>query len=179
MKDTDIIEEKFGEIELKLLRAKVIKEVEKILEQVSSNQGEDFLYPIIDFNNQSDRIKTLNPLIEGEFMGHMYEICTNGMHPTAYVRCGVPSYIDKDECKDLPVHGGCTYTGNRSYGGIRPDADGAWVGWDYGHYGDCIMDMGRAYPPFVGAVLRNGKKWTATEVMLDVIKAILHIEETS
>ena len=35
MKDTDIIEKKFGEIELKLLKDKVLKDVENILNQVS------------------------------------------------------------------------------------------------------------------------------------------------
>lgn len=170
MKDTDNTERKFGEIELKLLKAKVLNDVEKILRQVA-NTGKDFLYPILDFENSSDRLVAMNPLIKGEFMGHRYEICTNGSHPTAYVHCGVDSYADEKNCRDLPVHGGCTFSGNRL------DADGIWVGWDYGHYGDFMMDIGRAYPPYIGAALRNGKKWTVAEVMLDVIRAILSIEE--
>lgn len=168
MKDTDIIEERFGEIELKLLRTKVIKEVEKILEQVS-NKDENFLYPNIDINNPSERAIAMNPLIKGEFMGYMYEICTNGMHPTAYVNCGVDSYADAKACRELPVHGGCTFSGNRSI------ADGIWVGWDYGHGGDFMKpssDLSEMPPIF-----RYGKKWTVFEVMQDVIKAILYIEE--
>lgn len=168
MKDTDIIEDGFGEIERKLIRTKVIREIEKILEQVSSNQGEDFLYPNIDLGNPSERMIAMDPLIKGEFMGHIYEICTNGVHPTAYVNCGVDSYADKEKCEDLPVHGGCTFSGNRA------SADGIWVGWDYGHVGDYMEPLSR----YELRYFRCGKKWTVAEVMQDVIKAILCIEET-
>lgn len=50
MKDTDIIENKFGEIELKLLKDKVLKDVADILHQVS-DKDEYFLYPIVDIHN--------------------------------------------------------------------------------------------------------------------------------
>lgn len=171
MEDTDNTEGKLGEIELKLLKIKVLNDVEKILRQVSHG-GKDFLYPILDFSSPSDRLVAMNPLVKGEFMGHLYEICTNGSHPTAYVSCGcLATYDKKEDYDDLPVHGGCTFAGTRT------SADGLWVGWDYGHYGDFMMDVGRAYPPFMGATLRNGKKWTVAEVMLDVIRAILSIEE--
>lgn len=172
MKDTDIIEEKFGEIELKLLKAKVLKEVEEILEQ-GLNKNEDFLYPIINLSNQSERLATMDLLVKGEFMGYKYEICTNGMYPVVYVNCRVYSHVDKEKCEELPVHGGCTFIGN------RVSADDIWVGWDYGHYGDLIFDPHRIYPPYVKTISQNGKKWTVTEVMHDVVKAILHIEETS
>ena len=46
MKDTDIIEDKFGEIELKLLKDKVLKDVADILDQVS-DKDENFLYQAI------------------------------------------------------------------------------------------------------------------------------------
>lgn len=167
MENTDNTGRLFGEIELKLLRAKVIKEVEKILEQVS-NKDEDFLYPTIDINNPSDRAIAMNPLVKGEFMGHMYEICTNGMHPTAYVSWGFCD-MGKDECNELPVHGGCTYTGPKTSG------DGTWYGWDYGHGGDFVKpSSGLSEKP---PIFRYGKKWTVSEVMQDVIKAILFIEE--
>lgn len=171
MEDADSTERQFGEIELKLLRAKLLKEIGEILHQIS-DKGDDFLYPVLDFNSPSDRLIMMSPLVKGEFMGHIYEICTNGMHPTAYVSCGdLATYEKKEEYGELPVHGGCTYTGNRL------STDGLWVGWDYGHYGDFMMDVGRAYPPYIGSALRNGKKWTVAEVMQDVIRAILYIEE--
>lgn len=170
MEGTDTKEGKLGEIELKLLKTIILKDVEKILRQVSHG-GKDFLYPILDFGNSSDRLIAMNPLVKGEFMGYRYEICTNGSHPTAYVHCGMDSYADEENCRDLPVHGGCTFSGT------RPRADGIWVRWDYGHYGDFMMDVGRAYTPFIGVTLQNGKKWTVAEVMLDVIRAIMYIEE--
>lgn len=168
MKDTDIIEDKFGEIELKLLRTKVIKEVDKILYQVS-NKDENFLYPTIDINSPQDREIVMNPLIKGEFVGHRYEICTNGMHPTAYVHCGIDNYADEKNCRELPVHGGCTFSGTRL------SADGIWVGWDYGHSGDFIKPTSGLsdIPP----IFKYGKRWTVLEVIQDVIKAILYIEE--
>jgi hypothetical protein len=171
MKDTDIIEDKFGEIELKLLRTKVIKEVEKILEQVS-NKDEDFLYPDIDINSPSGRAIAMNPLIKGEFMGHLYEICTNGAHPTAYVNCGEDSFSNKESFDGLPVHGGCTFFGTRYI------VEGFWVGWDYGHYCDYITPLGAIKDGLINfGFPRRGKKWTVAEVMQDVIKAILYIEE--
>ena len=109
MKDTDIIENKFGEIELKLLKDKVLKDVENILNQIS-DKDEDFLYPVVDIHNPVDIKNMKNPLIEGEFMGHMYGIYANGSYPLVYVSWGSCD-MDKDACNDLPVHGGCTYTG--------------------------------------------------------------------
>lgn len=171
MKDTDIIEDKFGEIELKLLRTKVIKEVEKILEQVS-NKDEDFLYPDIDVSVLSERLLAMNPLISGEFMGHKYEICTNGAHPTAYVNCGEDSFSKKENCDGIPVHGGCTFFGTKHVD------DGLCVGWDYGHYGDYMTPLGAIENHLIDfGFPRRGKKWTVLEVMQDVIKAILFIEE--
>lgn len=170
MKDTDIIEERFGEIELKLLRAKVLKEVSEILEQVST-KDENFLYPVIDIDNPAERMIAMNPLIKGEFMGHLYEICTNGIHPTAYVSCGCFATYDKRGAyEELPVHGGCTFAGTRASG------DGLWIGWDYGHSGDYMSFTDRG-SPFKVALSPHGKKWTVPEVMQDVIKAILYIEE--
>lgn len=169
MKDTDIIEERFGEIELKLLRAKVLKEVSEILEQVST-KDENFLYPIIDIDNPAERMIAMNPLIKGEFMGHLYEICTNGIHPKAYVSCGCLATCGKKvDYDDLLVHGGCTYAGARASG------DGLWVGWDYGHSGDFMKPLSAASD--AAFYFMYGKKWTVLEVMQDVIKAILFIEE--
>lgn len=157
MKDTNIIEKKFGEIELKLLKDKVLKDVENILNQVS-DKNEDFLYPVIKYMPE-EKI-TIKPLVKGEFMGHKYEICTNGIYPTAYVTCGYSvNFSDKGVYDSLPVHGGCTFIGTRTndyLDGIK----GGWVGWDYGH----SRDFG------------NNKKWTVAEVMEDVIKAISFIE---
>lgn len=171
MKET--VERKFGEIELKLLRAKILNDVAKILDQVS-NKGEDFLYPEIDISSPSERALVMNPLIKGEFMGHMYEICTNGAHPTAYVSCGcLATYDKKEDYDDLPVHGGCTFAGTRESG------DGLWIGWDYGHYGDYMEPLGVTENSLINFGFRHqGKKWTALEVMQDVIKAILNIEES-
>lgn len=56
MKDTDIIEDKFGEIELKLLKDKLLKEVYDILNQVS-DKDKDFLYPVVDIHNPVDMKK--------------------------------------------------------------------------------------------------------------------------
>lgn len=168
MKDTDIIEDGFGEIERKLIRTKVLKEVEEILGQVS-NKDENFLYPIIDINSPSDRLIAMNPLVRGKFMGHIYEICTNGVHPTAYVNCGFRD-MNKDACNELPVHGGCTFSGNRA------SADGTWYGWDYGHGGDYMEPRS---PYGIANFGRYGKKWMVLDVMRDVIKAIIYIEENS
>ena len=167
MKDTDIIEDKFGEIELKLLRTNVIKEVEKILEQVS-NKNENFLYPIIN----ADRDEYMNvvkvPLIEGEFMGHIYTIHVNGSYPVAYVNLGSCD-VGLDVCESIPVHGGCNHAGTME------NRDGIWVGWYYGHIGD--FDKPRYEPPDTKKPYKRGKKWTVAEVMHDVVKAILYIEE--
>lgn len=170
MKDADSTERQFGEIELKLLRAKLLKEVVEIFNQVS-NKDEDFLYPEVDINSPSERMLVMNPLVKGEFMGHLYEICTNGVHPTAYVNCGcLATYDKKEDYDDLPVHGGCTFAGTMACG------DGLWVGWDYGHFGD-YMAFGPDASPYKVAIYPHGKKWTVSEVMRDVMKAILSIEE--
>lgn len=169
MENIDTAERKFGEIELKLLKAKVLEDVAKILRQVS-NKDENFLYPVINFDSPSERMLAVSPIIKGEFMGHMYEICTNGIHPTAYVSLGFCD-LNEDACNELPVHGGCTYTGSKASG------DGDWYGWDYGHNGDFMR------PPSASKNMmtysRRGKKWTVSEVMQDVIRAILYIEENS
>ena len=102
-------------------------------------------------------------------MGHMYEICANGIHPTAYVNWGVSTNMDKDACNELPVHGGCTWTGPKTSG------DGYWYGWDYGHSGDFLKPL--SVNPNVMSIYKHGKKWTVSEVMQDVIRAILYIEE--
>ena len=167
MKDTDIIEDKFGEIELKLLKDKVLKDVENILNQVS-DKDEDFLYPVVDIHNPVDIKNMKNPLIEGEFMGHMYEIYANGSYPSAYVNWGSCD-MDKNACNDLPVHGGCTYTGKRD------DSDYIWYGWNYGHSGD--FDKPCSATPKTMRPYKKGKKWTAIEVMKDVIRAISFIEK--
>lgn len=166
----DTVERKFGEIEFKLLKIKVLKDVVEIFNQVS-NKDEDFLYPDVDINSPSERMLVMNPLVKGEFMGHLYEICTNGTHPTAYVHCGcLATYDKKEDYDDLPVHGGCTFAGTRLSG------DGLWVGWDYGHFGD-YMSFHENDSIFKVSLYPRGKKWTVAEVMQDVMKAILYIEE--
>lgn len=174
----ETVERKFGDIELKLLKAKILNDVANILEQVS-NKGENFLYPAIpaidDVDRTSEILPMINPLIKGEFMGHMYEICTNGVHPTAYVSCEcLATYNKKEDYDDLPVHGGCTFVGPKESG------DGLWVGWDYGHFGDYMGPLGAIKNSFIdfGFAHHGGKKWTVAEVMQDVIKAILNIEES-
>ena len=170
MKDTDIIEDKFGEIELKLLKDKVLKDVENILHQVS-DKDIDFLYPVI--KHESEMI-AMNPLVKGEFMGHKYEICSNGTSPTAYVTCNyLVNFSDKGVYKSLPVHGGCTFVGTRENDYLE-DIKGSWVGWDYGHSGDFIKLPSIELYNTVYFV--NNKKWTVAEVMEDVIKAISFIE---
>ena len=170
MKDTDIIEKKFGEIELKLLKDKVLKDVENILNQVS-DKDEDFLYQAI--KDESGMI-AIDPLVKGEFMGHKYEICTNERYPIAYVTCEYfVNFSDKEVYDSLPVHGGCSFVGTREndyLDGIK----GGWVGWNYGHSGDFIKqhDAESCNTMYSG----NNKKWTVTEVMKDVIKAISFIE---
>lgn len=166
MKDTDIIADKFGEIELKLLKDKVLKDVENILNQVS-DKNEDFLYPIVDIHNPINVRNMKIPLIEGEFMGHLYAIYTNGSYPAAYVSWGLCD-MDKDAYNDLPVHGGCTYTGKKE------DSDHIWYGWNYGHSGD--FDKPCSATPKTMRPYRKGKKWTAIEIMKDVIKAISFME---
>ena len=157
MKDTDIIEDKFGEIELKLLKDKVLKDVADILHQVS-DKDENFLYQAIKHPMSKEIV--MKPLVKGEFMGHRYEICTNGINPTAYVTCGYfVNFSDKGVYDSLPVHGGCTFIGTRTNDYLE-GIKGGWVGWDYGH----SRDFG------------NNKKWTVAEVMEDVIKAISFIE---
>lgn len=169
MKDADNAERKFGDIELKLLKAKILKEVEKILEQVS-NKNENFLYPIMS----ADRDEYMNivkiPLIEGEFMGHIYTIHVNGSYPVAYVNLGLCN-VGLDVCESIPVHGGCNHAGPME------NRDGIWVGWYYDHKGD--FDKPRAAAPDTKKPFRKGKKWTVAEVMEDVIRAILYIEENS
>lgn len=171
MKDTDIIEEKFGEIELKLLKDKVLKDVENILNQVS-DKNEDFLYPVIKYM-PGDKI-TIKPLVKGEFMGHKYEICTNERYPIAYVTCEYfVNFSDKEVYDSLPVHGGCSFVGTREndyLDGIK----GGWVGWNYGHSGDFIKQHDAE--PRNTMHSGNNKKWTVAEVMEDVIKAISFIE---
>ena len=171
MKDTDIIKKKFGEIELKLLKDKVLKDVENILNQVS-DKNEDFLYPVIK-NMPGEKI-TIKPLVKGEFMGHKYEICTNERYPIAYVTCGYSvNFSDKGVYDSLPVHGGCTFIGTREndyLDGIK----GGWVGWNYGHSGDFIKSLFAKQHNDI--YFGNNKKWTVAEVMEDVIKAISFIE---
>ena len=171
MKDTDIIEDKFGEIELKLLKDKVLKDVADILHQVS-DKDENFLYQAIK-HPMSKEIVT-KPFVKGEFMGHKYEICTNGIHPTAYVTCGYFVNIsDKEVYDSLPVHGGCTFIGTRANDYLE-DIKGGWVGWDYGHSGDFMKPP--ATEPHNDIYFGYNKKWTVAEVMEDVIKAISFIE---
>jgi hypothetical protein len=169
MENTDTADGRLGEIELKLFKSIILKEVVKILEQVS-NKDEDFLYPDIDVRVLSERLLAMNPLISGEFMGHKYEICTNGAHPTAYVNCGEDSFLEKKNCDGIPVHGGCTFFGTKHVD------DGLCVGWDYGHFGD-YMSFNDNDSIFKVALYPRGKKWTVPEVMQDVVKAILFIEE--
>ena len=172
MKDTDIIEDKFGEIELKLLKDKVLKDVSDILNQVS-NKDTDFLYPVIK-DMPREKI-AINPLVKGEFMGHIYEICTNGINPTAYVSCdNLDNPVDKAAYDSLPVHGGCTFIGKREKDNLVDGIKGGWVGWDYGHNGDFIKPP--ASEPHNDIYFGHNKKWTVAEVMEDVIKAISFIE---
>lgn len=170
MKNTDIIEKKFGEIELKLLKDKVLKDVENILNQIS-DKDEDFLYQAI--KNESGMV-AIDTLVKGEFMGHKYEICTNERYPIAYVTCGYSvNFSDKGVYDSLPVHGGCTFIGTREndyLDGIK----GGWVGWNYGHSGDFIKQHDAE--PCNTMYSGNNKKWTVAEVMKDVIKAISFIE---
>ena len=170
MKNTNIIEKKFGKIELKLLKDKVLKDVENILNQIS-DKDEDFLYP--EIKDESGRI-AIDPLVKGEFMGHKYEICTNVIHPTAYITCGYSvNFSDKGVYNSLPVHGGCTFIGTRTNDYLE-NIEGGWVGWDYGHSGDFIKLP--AAEPCNTMHSGNNKKWTVAEVMEDVIKAISFIE---
>lgn len=167
MEETDDIGKQFGKIEFKLLKVKVLKDVAEILHQ-ASNKDENFLYPVLDANNPEDIDAAKIPLIEDEFMGHMYAIYATGSYPIAYVNLGSCN-MDKDACDGLPVHGGCTYTGPRIIG------EGIWCGWNYGHSGD--FDKPCSATPDTKKPYRKGKKWTVVEVMEDVIKAILYIEE--
>ena len=172
MKDTDIIEDKFGEIELKLLKDKVLKDVENILHQVS-DKDTDFLYPVIK-DMPREKI-AINPLVKGEFMGHIYEICTNGINPTAYVSCdNLDNPVDNAAYDYLPVHGGCTFIGKREKDNLVDGIKSGWVGWDYGHNGDFVKPP--ATKPHNDIYFGHNKKWTVAEVMEDVIKAISFIE---
>lgn len=169
MENTDNTGRLFGDIEFKLLKVKVLNDVMKILRQVS-NKNENFLYPIMnaDRNKYMKAVKT--PIIEGEFMGHIYIINVNGSYPVAYVNLGSCN-VSLDVCESIPVHGGCTHAGPME------NRDGIWAGWYYGHIGD--FDKPRYEPPDTKKPYKRGKKWTVAEVMEDVIRAILYIEENS
>ncbi len=107
------------------------------------------LYHIPSSPKQGDIV-----ILSGYYESRYFEIVTFMGHPNAYVSFPEGNYEKDFEEIPLPVHGGCTFLGQRS-GKLM-------LGWDYAHLGDfCAMNA-----EF------GGKKWTLISILAEVISAI-------
>lgn len=73
--------------------------------------------------------------------------------------------------RDLPVHGGVTYSAGSVFGVRGLTAEGKaerwYLGWDYGHY-----DLDDGVVGLAGRVMNRGKKWTTEEVAAEARAAV-------
>ena len=123
--------------------------------------------PILTYREHRDRSPEI--LDKGKVGRIEYYILNVGTHPCAYV--GVSrrhkAYGMSEEKLDLEVHGGLTYgkVGNDDpFSKYRH-----WFGWDYAHYGDYL---GYDSP----LKTTSDKKWTYSQILVHVLKAIKELE---
>ena len=110
-------------------------------------------------------------LDEGIIDGRQYYILSFGTHPCAYVKVTEEELKDKAgfEDWDIDCHGGVTFCSSMP----TINADGTYVGWDYGHCDD-YSGMDLIYPEFCRA---GGKKWTTEEILEEVKDVIRQLNE--
>lgn len=97
----------------------------------------------------------------GVYNGLKYIIINLGSHPAAYVEniIGIRDYLD-DRLSNIDVHGGLIYCESAYWDSTDKTS---YLGWDYGHIGDCIV---------FSDLLYNGKKWTYEEILSEVKSVI-------
>lgn len=112
----------------------------------------------------------------GFCFGLLYYILNLGTHPTAYIR--IPKdhkFFGKEiEQIDINVHGGITYSEEGLCIENGKEAEGWFIGRDYGHYGD-YLGFEERYP----RVYRSGgKKWTTKEIYKEVRAVCYQIQNS-
>lgn len=105
----------------------------------------------------------------GEYRKMLWAVMDYGSHPCAYVRLPKGHCLQGKDYMDIPIncHGGLTYSSSSLKVSAKKEIKGAWIGWDYSHYGDYCSIL-----PFL-----KGKKWTTREIVAECKSVIDQIME--
>lgn len=117
------------------------------------------------------KLKHIEVLASGQFLGYKFAIVSHGSHPCAYV-CAHTHYTHYSDAPGCGVHYGFTY-GSDEFGNTAywdpDDLSHDWLGWDYIHFDD--------YAYYNDEYQYEGKQWTTEEIYEEVLSAIVNLKE--